>query len=219
MKKIIWIVVFFIIALSLFFIFRKPNKIDNIYKLKNELVFAVRISNVQHIDTIYLNIKHNSKIMGFDEASWLLSGDYSFKSNNETSLITKFYINYDDNSTYIKLSSPTMQYFALTYGVPSPQIKLPVHKGYTMNTKITYKTDVNDNPFVGQTVKGQLKVVDKIYYNNPAVQDWCWVIESYGNSQFGKFKAKYYFNEEKGFVYLFYDFVSYKIEMSLISSK
>ncbi len=71
----------------------------------------------------------------------------------------------------------------------------------------------------GVKMEGSSKETGRTYYDNPIVKDTCWVIDVRGKSEIGNFKARYYFHEKLGFVYFYYDFVSYQVEINLVNFK
>lgn len=68
-------------------------------------------------------------------------------------------------------------------------------------------------------ISGVTTITGKTFYNNPVVNDSCWVIETNSNTPFGVYKAKHYYHQKYGFVYFHYDFIQYKVEMNLVSFK
>lgn len=222
MKKSYWIAIFVILGLAILFICWQKYEVpkNNIYELNREWIFSVKMSNISRVDTIILKIVEKPEIMQGKKAMWSFMDANSllFKNTTDTS-ITEYTDMYDVDKSYVSLPSPTIQYFRLTKGVPSPNIRFPIYKGYSMNVKTTFKKVKDQDQFENQTVTGKLEVVDKIYYDNPVVKDWCWVIDAVGNSSIGTFKAKYYFNEKYGYVYFNYDFNTYNIIMEPISIK
>ena len=111
----------------------------------------------------------------------------------------------------IWLHPPRQDYLRKAELVPFPWIKLPVHIGQKMDWELTPGKGWEE--FEGKEVTGVIEVVDKIYYDNPVIQDTCWVINTYGKSEIGEFTGEYYFSEKYGFVRYFYDFNEYKVEI------
>ncbi|MEN6510896.1 MAG: hypothetical protein ABFD00_03585 [Chloroherpetonaceae bacterium] len=232
MKKLYWVLIIIVIGLSLFLIFGQDNKKapkNTIYELNREWKFAVKVSNSNRIDTIALKIVKNHQL-GFDEkeAMWSFVGTDSllFKNTTDTATIEYFRIG-DFDSSYVSLPSPRIQYFKMTRALPSPIIELPVHKRYKMSVKVIEKIINDQGEFDSLAFTGKIEVVDKVFYDNPSVKDWCWVVDavgnwakdSVGNKSSGTYKAKYYFNEKYGFVYFYYDFNTYNIKMEPIFIK
>lgn len=116
---------------------------------------------------------------------------------------------------FIDLLPPSDFYLRLAKLVGEPEVKLPVELGNKkkVETKIILGPLEAIEAIVGSEVSG------KSYYYNPLVKDTCWVIDAFGNSEKGNFKARYYFHEKLGFVYFYYEFVSYQVEINLIALK
>lgn len=103
-------------------------------------------------------------------------------------------------------------YLHLTEMVPFPWIKYPIEIGQKNDWELTPKSGWEE--LEGKTVTGNLSVNDRIYYDNPVIKDSVWVIDAIGKSEVGIYKAKYYFHEKFGFIYFYYDFNDYQIEIS-----
>lgn len=117
----------------------------------------------------------------------------------------------------IWLHPPRSSYLKLAEMVPFPNVKLPPKPGQKIDWELTPKKGWGR--FEGIKVIGRLVIHSKIFFNNPAVKDSCWVINAFGRSGVGNFKAQYYFHEKLGFVYFYYDFGSYQVEINLIAFK
>ena len=194
----------------------KKSKINAIYLPNREWKFQVKKSNTTKIDTLYLKIlPYTDK--SIEEFKWIL---FFADSNSSNYLIDtcKSTLTVEDynNENYINITLPTNQYLRLNEAFPSPQLRLPVEIGYTNNFKKIVKISINDE-LRGSTITGKIIVVGKIYYDNPIVHDSCWVLDAFGNSKLGTLKARYFFHEKYGFVYFYYDFIKYQVEMNLIS--
>ncbi len=227
-KKFLWISVIIVIIFSLFAIYisrhREPDysigndkfKIINI--LNHKWKFIVTKSNTHYIDTLILNSYFKSGNNDNLRFRWILITFDSLKSN---SLIDTVYsvINVSvDKNNYVEIPNPTNKYLKLTEAIPSPQLKFPIELGHPINTKTKVKITSNEE-LKGITVTGKIEVKGKIYYDNPIVKDSCLVLDVVGNSKLGTFKAKYYFHEKYGFVYFYFDFVKYQVEINIISYK
>lgn len=150
--------------------------------------------------------------------------------------------------TGIKISSPAISnYLHLAELLPTPQIKHPIQLGNETDWEITfgeYKfiskeninyseegeiiakgTEINSEKEVGEeiftdfTATGKIQVSKKIFYGNKLVNDSCWVLDGTSESKLGNLKVKYYFHEKLGFVYFYYDFNKYQVEMKLLDIK
>ncbi len=117
----------------------------------------------------------------------------------------------------IWIHPPRSSYLRLAEMVPFPNVKLPPKLGQRIDWELTPKKGWGE--FEGVKVNGKLVVSSKIFFDNPIVKDTCWVIDAFGKSKIGNFKAQYYFHEKLGFVYFFYDFAFYKVEINLIAFK
>ncbi|OGU38410.1 MAG: hypothetical protein A2X61_11470 [Ignavibacteria bacterium GWB2_35_12] len=219
MKKILWISVAltFIFSPSLSSESNKDDTIDFIYTGNREWKFSVKRTNAESTDTIILKVIKPEH--GGDKAfKWLLITFDSTLSKNIIDFAQTEITKNGDESSNIEIPSPSIRYFKFTALIPSPEVRLPLYIGYSKSSKVTIKMS-NVEEFKGVTYTGKIKVTGKIYYNNPIIKDNCWVLNDIGESSLGTYKAKYYFHEKFGFVYLYYDFIKYQIEMELISLK
>ena len=69
------------------------------------------------------------------------------------------------------------------------------------------------------TFWGHIEIKDKVFYGNDAVQDSSWILDATGKSRKGHFEAQYYYHEDLGFVYFYYDLGTEKIKIELLSSE
>jgi hypothetical protein len=122
-------------------------------------------------------------------------------------------------SSKIDFSPPEWEYLKYSWIIPI-KIKFPITVGQTIKLNKTFgsKRPPSDE-FRQLKVNGFVKVIGRKFYSNPLVNDTCWVLEASSKSKIGEFNAKYYFNEKFGFVYMFYDFKKYQVEMELIDFK
>lgn len=105
-------------------------------------------------------------------------------------------------------------YVHLNEMVPFPWIEFPIFIGQKNDWKLTPKDGWKE--LEGKTVTGYIEVTDKIYFDNPVIKDSVWVLDAVGNSEVGRYTGKYYFHEKYGFIYFFYDFNQYQIEIEPI---
>nr|MDA3844068.1 hypothetical protein [Candidatus Kapabacteria bacterium] len=105
-------------------------------------------------------------------------------------------------------------YFYLTRMIPPPNVYYPIIKGQVIDWESTPHAGWGE--MEGKTARGTITTGDKIYYSNSAVSDSSWVLNLVGESEYGKFRGKYYFSETYGFIYFYYDFNEYQIEMVLL---
>ena len=111
----------------------------------------------------------------------------------------------------IWIHPPRILYMRLTEMVPFPYVEPPIEIGDKYNWELTPKEGWEE--LKGKTVTGKITVDQKIFYENTAVKDSCFVLNARGKSEVGDFQAKYYFSSKKGFVYFFYDFNDYTVEI------
>lgn len=82
------------------------------------------------------------------------------------------------------------------------------------------ESEFEDEKIVGEVdIIADYKVLDKIYYNNPSVNDFVTVVESTSRSPKGEFKSVYYYHESIGFVYLAFKYEKVKYEVLLYEIK
>ncbi|OGU40856.1 MAG: hypothetical protein A2X61_15905 [Ignavibacteria bacterium GWB2_35_12] len=216
MKQVLSLFSLFILNVIFLFLFSGCDK-SLIYTPDSEWKFSVKKSNDNAINTIILKILSPKKI----EWKYFVKDSNSFTDIIERSdaLETTELLFISEKS----ISLPSSGDFKLTGLIPNPQIRFPISIGQTIKIKKSLKEEwtlkEGRKKYNGNKVTGKIEVAGKIYYNNPIVKDSCWVLNAIGESSVGSFKAKYYFNEKSGFVYFYYDFNEYKIEMELIPMK
>lgn len=220
MKKVFWLLVYSAISVALLFLVECDNEKskNNIYVPNREWKFTVKRTNSQSIDTLRLKVvdKFADKVVHEDEMGfeWILS--YSDTNKIQTYRDTTYYTWKVNNNDIIKIPFSSIRYLKYSAATPHPEIRLPVYIG-RRPIKIERKTTFSDvEEMKGLKITGEIKVVDKIFYDNPIVNDSCWVLDAVGNSKFGTLKARYYFHKTMGFVYLYYDFNKYEVEAELV---
>jgi hypothetical protein len=189
-----------------------------IYSENREWRFTLSKSNSKFIDTISLKVFGESWKISQKKIEW----NYSLRDSSGYSTITETtgVIDRSESSIFKKeiwIHPPRSTFMRLTELVPFPQIIFPIRQGEVLPWELTPKEGWEE--LKGVKVTGQVEVVGKIYYDNPIIKDSCWVLNAVGNSTAGNYKAKFYFNENAGFVYFNYDFNTYKVVMELISFK
>ncbi len=189
-----------------------------VYKPNREWNFEVKRSDSETTDTLKFKIFNENWKLFQKKCKWfyLLINDSSGSMKMITS--TTGIIDRQCNpvmewffDSEIWMHPPRSAYLRLTEMVPFPWIKFPIEKGKELDWNLIPKSGWEE--LEGVEVNGTLKVTGKIFYENPVVKDSCWVIEAVGKSDAGNFTGKYYFNEKLGFVYFYYDFVKYKVEI------
>jgi hypothetical protein len=217
MKRILIISISIISIIIVAFTFFSCSK-SLIYLPDREWQYAIRISNNSEIDTVTLktydetweltqrkieyiyNIKKNSS-GGYSQHTEV-TGVIDRKENILTRLIS---------TSEVWLHPPRTGNLRVTELLPFPWIKFPIKIGQSNNWELTPKDGWKE--MEGMKIKGKIQVVRKIFYDNTAVKDSCWVLDGIGESEHGKYNCSYYFSEKYGFVYFFYDFNEYQIEL------
>lgn len=192
----------------------------SIYKPNSTFTFLAKNTNKNSNDTLFLFITNESWNVFQTKCIWkyspIVDSLGSVTNIREiTGVVDKKYA-FPLNlffTSQIWLHPPRDVYLKMTELVPFPKIIFPIEKGQIIPWKLTPKSGWKD--FEGITINGQIKVIDKIIFNNHI----CWLLEAKGKSEIGTYFAKYYFNERYGFVYLFYDFNNFQVELSLIDAK
>lgn len=201
---------------------------SNIYSLNKEWKFLVKKTNSTFLDTLYLKIVPNKDNITENVIEtgcrWILTGlqssDNSIVSDTIISyVLQESEIDTDNSIIKIGISPPTNSYLTYTRLLESPFVKLPIHIGYVSKYKVE-STSINDERGADKIKsEGAMTVSGKIFYDNPLVKDSCWVLQTMGESDLGMMGAKYYFHEKFGFVYFYYDFNKYQVEISLSDFK
>lgn len=209
-----------------------------IYKPDREWRFIVKKSNTPGIDTLKLNTIAKSDTISEITGKWEIvnydtSGNMISRSTT-TSAITENRIMGVGNFlsiSKIKIPDPSIGNLGNLVLAPAPQVNLPVKNGYVdrnyhHHSKIVKKKrydsagkelPAESEPLDDVKITGSIEVTGKTYFDNPVIQDTCWVVEAVGRSKIDTVNSAYYFNEKAGFVYFKYDFGDQTIEIVPIS--
>ena len=192
-----------------------------IYKGGSKWMFYVKHSNRKNVDTIEFKSfderLENYQIISVWKISFKIdSGNIGKKIVESTTGIVErhsfnFFSIFGLFEPKIWIHPPRMQYMRLTEMVPFPYVELPAEVGDEYDWELTPKEGWGE--LKGKTVTGKITVDKKIFCGNKAVQDSCYVLNAIGKSDIGDFKGKYYFSNKKGFVYFYYDFNDYTVEI------
>jgi hypothetical protein len=230
----------FPIGISFLFLFQSCNE-PHVYLPGREWDFIVKRTNSSVVDTLILRTFDETWEITQKKIEW----KYIIKDPNTFTQITEETGVIDRRGSFftkiflkneIWIHPPRSSYLRLSEMVPFPQINFPIYKGQIINWEITPKKVKAKNydssgkyigdsvpeewkKLIGKTATGKIGVKGKIYYNNPIIKDSCWVLNAFGNSPIGTIKSKYYFSEKYGFVFFFYDFNDYKVEIILSGIK
>lgn len=138
------------------------------------------------------------------------------------------------DSLGIMIASPNRGVFANTEYLPNPQVKFPITNGdsiYVEQTlsngklmrgylkvmeKIEYNEGLNNyNPWKieSQLMDGVLELNNKLDYNKNTYHNYAWKIIA-RNLENDNYTAIYYYNEKYGFVYFNYELIDVSIEMN-----
>lgn len=193
---------------------------EAIYLPNRQWVFTVKRSDNATIDSLYLTVL-NERFEG-DSTKWKLRWIAIVRDSNRVLIDTSISRVIDrEGSPFISFSTPSIKGkgYQMTRLLPEPQVRFPIVLGHEMKVKDTIVVNRDSPEFEGLVITGTLKVSGKTFYKNPIVKDTCWIIDAFGNSEKGSFKAQYYFHKKFGFVYFYYDFVAYQVEISLAGLK
>ncbi len=195
-----------------------------VYKPNSSFTFLVKVTNQNKNDTINLFVTDESWLIVQTKCIWkyppIIDSLGSISYITGTTGIVDWNYPFPFNLLFpsqIWIHPPRQLYLRMAQMVPFPKVMLPIEKGQVIPWELTPKKGWEE--LEGKTVTGHIVVTDKIFFDNPVVNDWCWVLETIGESEIGNFNSKYYFHEKYGFVYLYYDFNEYQVEMSLIDAK
>lgn len=191
------------------------SPIDNmsqIYSEGHEWTFAVKCSNRPIYDTIKLRTTDLPWDYGSKKIIW-----YSVFRDTISLKIIKSVVEengIDNTNNEVYLHPPHSGYWNYTELLPVPYIKFPITKdSNNINWKFPPRNNWKD--LINKKVKGESRFMGKVYCDTPALADSCWEIDATSTCVLGSFNAKYYFHERYGFVYFFYDFGKYTVEMKL----
>lgn len=195
---------------------------SHVYHPEIEWEFSLNRSDRLDTDTVYLKTFDETILNGQIKCEWILcrqdSNNMQSISVSETGIIDNsgnFFRNlFLKPEVWIHPLRSSTDYYYLTEMLPFPWIQYPISIGQIIEWELTPEAGWGD--LKGRSVVGEIKVVDKIFYSNPVVNDSCWVIETIGISSIGNFSSKYYFNEKLGFVYFHYDLNDYTIDIEVI---
>lgn len=217
MKKVLKILFSIISIIILVFTFMSCTK-SNVYLPNREWKFVIRFSNNSELDTVILKTYNENWELTQTKIEYIYnlkknsSGGYTQNTeitgviDRKENFITRIF-----SVSEVWLHPPRTGKLRVTELLPFPWIKFPIKIGQINEWKLTPKEGWKD--MEGKKINGKISVVRKILFDNPAVKDSCWVLEGFGLSDFGKFKCSYYFSEKYGFIYFFYDFNQYQIEL------
>lgn len=224
MKKIYLIIISLLLTAITSMLLLSSCNNSKVYKPNREWLFIIVSSNNPVIDTLILKTNDKSWMTTQREIEYVYNriktseGCYSQESeitgviDRKGNIFSRLFIKPE-----IWLHPPRSKYLRMTEMLPFPWIKFPIKIGNSINWKLTPKEGWKE--LKGKSVKGKITVVNKTFYDNPIINDSCWVLEGIGESDIGKFKCKYYFSETYGFVYFLYDFNDYQIEIIPIEIK
>lgn len=223
MKKVyhIYILLLFIIS---FFLYSCGAPV--VYKPNNIWYFKAKRTNDNRIDTLEFRIYDENWQIIMKKCRW----DFPPLRDSLGNIIkTDFLTGILD----IKFWFPLNLFFASKIDFPPPEwdylkytwllphkIKFPITIGQTIkwNETLGSKRPPTDE-FYQLKVSGTVKVIGKKFYSNSIVHDTCWLLEAKSKSKLGEFNASYFFHEKLGFVYMFYNFIKYQVELELIDLK
>jgi hypothetical protein len=195
-----------------------------VYKADREWHFIVKCSNSSVIDTLILKTYDDSFEKTQRRIEYIYNKIKDSNGNYSDIIETTGVIDRQGNfftrlftKPEIWLHPPRNRVLRVTELLPFPWIKFPIEIGQSHDWELTPKEGWGE--MKGKKINGKIEVVKRIFYDNPIVKDTCWLLEGVGESDFGKFECKYYFNEKSGFVYFFYNFNTYQIELVPISIK
>lgn len=225
---------YFVFVLTAIFLLTSCSE-PEIYKKGRKWTFSVESSTSNSIDT--LTLKAENKL-------YLIKYRWDFKDYHPNGKIkTESSINFekaklfrDDDILEIKAPAVYDKLSEAKY-IPNPQIEMPPDLNFSKEIEFkipsvkqishTYASDdsAKADPEVTEkmtdpvTVRGKIEAAGKILYENKAVNDSCIVLKTYGKSRKGRFNATFYFHEQYGFVYFYYDLGDKTVEIDLIDKE
>ncbi len=185
------------------------------------LVLSVYISssqpyfnNTDFIFTVQSSVLERQDSIKLESSNQFLAGQkilWEFRIDNSNIIISEEKTCVQNNDG-VFLKNPTGEYLNNTVYVPHPQVNFPLNIG---DSTYVEQTELERNERKDSvSIRGYLKVVDKIKYGKNTNNNDVWKIEAY-NIDDDKYSAIYYYNEKNGFVYLNYKLNDLEIEMDL----
>lgn len=222
MKKIALLIILFIIIVfsCIYLIF---IKIDNkIYHENYKQKFTIKKSNSNKIDT--LNFEILDSRTQIDQIACKFSLNFFDDSSKNSISIEEYSGVYENQGNLIKniffkpsiwihpFRSAKMRYAEL---FPFPKVELPIYQGQKINWHLVPKGGWKE--LEGLEINGYLKVVSSKYVQLNGKNVKIWVIEAKSFTKLGNYKSTYYFSEKLGFVYFYYDFNQYQVEIKALN--
>jgi len=168
------------------------------------LIYTVRSNQSEITDT--LRIMFYSEIF-VDK----LRSEFLTQKDNQNTILKREEL-YLGNDSKIKIFIPAGDYLNFIEHLPYPEINLPPRLNDTVfsNHKIPSGFDGENT-----LIKGYQTVTDHIYYSKHFVEDSVWVVQLYNQTD-PKYKGKYYFSKDYGFVYFQYVLNNFTVEIELV---
>jgi len=232
-SNIIWIflaitIILAVIAFSIYYYRNNHKKVQyvkeyqqsQIYNPGSRWVFLVKNSKFNNVDTLVLQDIEFDTNKSISIYKWKFLNT-SFKQNDENEKIFKIEVyTFLNNNNNVNLYFPSIKNLEFLKLFPEPSLSYPLF----LSKYFTYKRKdrkeirgVSGNEEL--IIEAKYKITDKIFFESNFLNDTCWVIITDTKTNKGNFTSKYYFNERYGFVYLFYDFNDFQVELSLIDAK
>lgn len=172
------------------------------YFNNTDFIFTVQSSLIERQDSIKL--ESSNQFLAKQKILWEFRIDNGKVIINENKTCIQ-------NSDRVFLKNPTSEYLRNTVYIPHPQVKLPLAIGDSIY--VEQKELVNNEAHDSVSIRGYLKVVDKIKYGENTKDNDVWKIEAI-NIDNPKYRATYYYSEKSGFVYFKYIFDDEVVEMN-----
>jgi len=232
-SNIIWIflaitIILAVIAFSIYYYRNNHKKVQyvkeyqqsQIYNPGSRWFFLVKNSKFNNVDTLVLQdiVLDTNKSISIYKWKFL---NNSFDQKDENEKIFNVEVdNFFYNNNNVNLYFPSIKNLEFLKLFPEPSLSYPLFlsKYFTYKRKDTKEIrGVSGNEEL--IIEAEYKITDKIFFECNFLNDTCWVIITDTKTNKGNFTSKYYFNERYGFVYLFYDFNDFHVELSLIDAK
>jgi len=233
-KNIIWLFIFIAITMVCIVIIVAVNyyvdkynnqrkveyKNSKIYIPNSQWKFLIKNSKFNDIDTLVLQDIEFDTNNALKIYRWKFFKQYS-EQNDKIEDIFEIKVDMEDeDDDYVTLHFPSIKNMKFLKLFPGPSLSYPLFLEKLFTFKLKEKTEIDRSLKYDEfTIEAKSKVTDKILYKSNFVNDTCWVIKNDTKTNKIKFQSKYYFNEKYGFVYLYYNFSDYYVELSLIDAK
>ncbi len=198
----------------------KEYRHSKIYNPNSQWNFLIKNSKFNDVDTLVLQDIEFDANKALTIYRWkFLKKSFELKDENENIFKVEVETSLNDNNNVI-LYFPSIDNLDFLKLFPEPSLSYPLFLGKFFTYKRNDTKEIKGlSKYEESIIEARYKITDKILYESNFLNDTCWFIMNDTKTNQGNFTSKYYFHEKYGFVYLFYDFNDFQVELSLIDAK